>query len=177
MSSIITSKYKPCRRYGIDFWSMNIPKAKLLKVPGDTRKTKKSSLYKQQLSEKQKLYYYYFGISNKQMRNAYRLAIKTEAPQQKFIYLIESRLHAYIMRASSINSPFKIKQMINHRNVYVNGKKCTYKSYVVKNSDVIEFNNEKLVVADDYSKKMTIMGAKPMPFTPNIQMVFSYFKR
>lgn len=170
---IIESKYKICRRYGINFYNCKISKSKLSQLPGDIRSFRgQPSTYKQQLQEKQKLFYFYYGITNLQLKSLYIKSKKTDDPIKTFSEMVNSRLHCFILRHNSkTSSPFMINQMIRHGNVIVNGIKTPYKSFQLKDGDNVEFMGETLV----YQRDMEFRN--PMPYTPDYQLIIDFFRR
>ena len=96
-----------------------------------------------QLQAKQKLKAYYGNINERQFRNIYKKAVMLKGDTgENLIGLLERRLDAVIYRAKFATTIFSARQLINHGNVSVNGKKVNIRSYLVKEEDTIEIRDK-----------------------------------
>lgn len=106
----------------------------------------KLSSYARQLREKQKVKRLY-GMKEKQFRRFYALAVKTakNSNQDKgyvMLQMLERRLDNVIYVAMLAKSKNASRQFVSHGHVYVNGKRVTIPSFVVRVNDVIELKED-----------------------------------
>ena len=102
------------------------------------RTGKKVSEYGLQLREKQKAKFIY-GVLEKPFRNYYEKASKMKGMVgENLMVLLESRLDNVLFRAGLGRTRMETRQIVDHRNVLVNGKCVNIPSYLVKAGDVIE---------------------------------------
>ncbi len=102
------------------------------------RAGKKMSEYGLQLREKQKAKFIY-GVLEKPFRNYYEKASKMKGMVgENLMVLLESRLDNVLFRAGLGRTRMETRQIVDHRNVLVNGKCVNIPSYLVKAGDVIE---------------------------------------
>ncbi len=92
----------------------------------------KFSEFKKQLYEKQKLRYNY-GISEKQLRNLFKEAIRSKDPAGKVLLrLLESRLDNVVFRLGLAPTIPAARQIVTHGHIMVDGRKTDRPSYRVK---------------------------------------------
>ncbi len=102
------------------------------------RAGKKTSEYGLQLREKQKAKFIY-GVLEKPFRNYYEKAAQMKGMVgENLLVLLESRLDNVLFRAGLGRTRMETRQIVDHRNVLVNGKCVNIPSYLVKPGDVIE---------------------------------------
>ena len=102
------------------------------------RAGKKTSEYGLQLREKQKAKFIY-GVLEKPFRNYYEKASRMKGMVgENLLVLLESRLDNVLFRAGLGRTRMETRQIVDHRNVLVNGKCVNIPSYLVKPGDVIE---------------------------------------
>ena len=102
------------------------------------RTGKKTSEYGLQLREKQKAKFIY-GVLEKPFRNYYEKASRMKGMVgENLLVLLESRLDNVLFRAGLGRTRMETRQIVDHRNVLVNGKCVNIPSYLVKPGDVIE---------------------------------------
>lgn len=105
---------------------------------GATRMRGKSSNYKLQLVEKQKIRFNY-GVSEKQLRKYFAQASRMRGNKgANLLLLLESRLDNMLYRAGFAPSAPAARQMIGHGHVLVNGRKVDRCGFQVSASDTIE---------------------------------------
>jgi small subunit ribosomal protein S4 len=113
---------------------------------GNGSRAMKLSSYARQLREKQKVKRLY-GMREKQFRRFYDLAVKTakNLNQDKgyvMLQLLERRLDNVVYLAQMARSKGTGRQVVSHGHVYVNGKRVTIPSFVVRVNDVVEMKED-----------------------------------
>ena len=102
------------------------------------RAGKKTSEYGLQLREKQKAKFIY-GMLEKPFRNYYEKAAQMKGMVgENLLVLLETRLDNVLFRAGLGRTRMETRQIVDHRNVMVNGKCVNIPSYRVKPGDVVE---------------------------------------
>ena len=125
------------------------------------RRTKLSE-YGTQLREKQKTKSYY-GVAEKQFRKYFEMASnKKGITGTNLLQILESRLDNVVYRLGFGNSRAQARQLVNHGQFEVNGKKVDIASYLVKPGDVIAVRESK---KDNSTIKANVEenAAKPVP--------------
>ena len=142
MTKRIESKYKVCRRLGVNLWGRaKSPTNKREYGPGQHGQRRKSKMsdFGLQLRAKQKLKGYYGNISEKQFHRYYKEASQAKGDtSENLIGLLERRLDAVVYRMKFVPTVFAARQFVNHGHVKVNGKRVNIPSYRVKEGDIIE---------------------------------------
>ena len=101
------------------------------------QKRAKLSEYGTQLREKQKTKSYY-GVGEKQFRGYFEMASnKKGVTGENLLQILESRLDNVVYRLGFGVSRAQARQLVNHGQFEVNGKKVDIPSYLVKAGDVI----------------------------------------
>jgi small subunit ribosomal protein S4 len=133
------------RREGVDLFLKGGHRAnaklekRLSKHPGQSvgRRSKLSD-YGVQLREKQKLKRIY-GVLERQFRVTFQRATKKQGVTgENLIQLLESRLDNTVFRLFFASSRPEARQLVNHGHIYVNGRRVSIPSYVIKPGDRIE---------------------------------------
>ena len=126
---------KECRALDLDPVYLGIDK----KSHRNTKRSnKKTSEYGLQLREKQKAKFIY-GVLEKPFRNYYEKASKMKGMVgENLMILLETRLDNVLFRAGLGRTRRETRQIVDHREVLVNGKCVNIPSYRVKAGDVIE---------------------------------------
>jgi len=107
----------------------------------------KTSDYKRQLIEKQKLRWQY-NISEKQMLNYYKKsAQKTGNTADNLAMMLETRLDAVVYRGGLARTIFAARQYVTHGHIEVNGKRVDIPSYHVKANDVVSVRQKSRKIA------------------------------
>ena len=125
------------------------------------RRTKLSE-YGTQLREKQKTKSYY-GVAEKQFRKYFEMASnKKGITGTILLQILESRLDNVVYRLGFGSSRAQARQLVNHGQFEVNGKKVDIASYLVKPGDVVAVRENK---KDNATIKANIEenAAKPVP--------------
>jgi len=142
-------KGKTVRRLGVNIYG-NPKYDKLLdrkpNGPGKergARKRGKTSVYGEQLKEKQKFRFAY-GISERQFRNLYKKASRMPGVTgDNMISLMEQGLDNTIYRMGFAISRAQARQMVTHAYFFINGKPVNIPSMCVSVNDVITTKNKK----------------------------------
>jgi len=143
MTKRIQSKYKVSRRLGVNLWGRAKDPVNKKNFPpgqhGAAGTHKKASDFGTQLKAKQKLKGYYGNISERQMRAAYREALRRRGDTGEILVgLLEKRLDMVVYRMNFVPTIFAARQFVSHKHVLVNGKSVNIASYQVKEGDVVE---------------------------------------
>ena len=145
MTKRLSSKYKICRRLGVNLWGRpKSPTNKREYGPGEHgQRRRKPSDYGIQLSAKQKLRGYYGNITERQFHRVYAEAVRRRGDTgENLIGLLERRLDAVIYRLKFVPTVFAARQFINHGHIRVNGRRVDIPSYRVGEGDVIEMREK-----------------------------------
>ena len=154
-----TPVLKRCRSLGMEPMYLGIDKKSNRK---STRANRKVSEYGLQLREKQKAKFIY-GVLEKPFRNLY-----AKAEQQKgltgpnLMTLLELRLDNVIFRLGFARTRREARQIVDHKNVLVNGKSVNIPSYQVKAGDKIEIR-EKSKGSERYKGILEVTGGRLVP--------------
>lgn len=109
--------------------------------PGMAQKRRKTSIYGQALTEKQKIKYYY-GLREVNLRKYFAKAKQMKGNTGAHLMTIcERRLDNVIRRAGFASTRPQSRQGIVHGHFLVNGKRVDRPSYQVKAGDVITVKN------------------------------------
>jgi small subunit ribosomal protein S4 len=112
--------------------------------PGEPKKGRiRETEYARQLKEKQKVKFAY-GLSERQFRNLFYKA-KTSGGVTGDIMLItlERRLDNVVYRMGMAASRRQARQLVSHGHVYLNGRKVTIPSALVRPGDLISAKDRK----------------------------------
>ena len=140
MSKRLQSKYKICRRLGVNLWGRaKSPTNKRDYGPGQHgQRRRKPSDFGTQLQAKQKLRGYYGNITEKQFQRYYEKAVNVKGDTgENLIGLLERRLDAVVYRMKFVPTVFAARQFVSHGHVRVNGTRVTIPSYLVKEGDEV----------------------------------------
>lgn len=117
----------------------------------------KTSDYKMQLKEKQKVKWIY-GVLEKQFRSYYNEARKDpKATGTKMLQLLEFRLDNVIYRLGFAPTRAAARQFITHGHVMVNSKKLDIPSYQVRINETVSINTK---IADNPDVKKGLEDKK-----------------
>lgn len=102
-----------------------------------------------QLLEKQKLKFQYM-INERSLRRYYDRAVTmTGVAGTNLLRLLDERLDATLVRSGLVPTILAARQLVNHRHVFINGKRVNKPSHVVGPSDVVTLGEK--------AKKMTFI--------------------
>ncbi len=132
---------KQCRSLGIEPTVIGINKKSNRNF---SRAGKKISEYGNQLKEKQKAKFIY-GVLEKPFRNNFEKAkkIKTGTTGDNMMILLERRLDNVVFRLGYGRTRTEARQIVDHKQILVNGKCVNIPSYLVNAGDVIEIKEGK----------------------------------
>ncbi len=132
---------KRCRSLGLDPVYLGIDK-KSTRGAANGRRPGKKSEYALQLREKQKAKFIY-GVLEKPFRNYYELAKRQKGlTGDNLMIILESRLDNIVFRAGFARTRAEARQIVDHKQLTVNGKNVNIPSYRVKAGDVIEIKEK-----------------------------------
>ena len=131
---------KRCRSLGLEPTVLGYDKKSRRTL---TRSNRKMSEYGLQLREKQKAKFIY-GVLEKPFRNYYEKADRQKGMTgENLMIMLESRLDNVIFRLAFARTRREARQIVDHKQVTVNGKIVNIPSYLVKAGDVIEIRESK----------------------------------
>lgn len=152
---------KKCRSLGLDPVYLGIDKKSRRGAPNGRRPGKKSE-YALQLREKQKAKFIY-GVLEKPFHNYYEKAKQMKGMTgENLMILLESRLDNVIFRAGFARTRKEARQIVDHKQLTVNGKCINIPSYRVSAGDVIEIK-EKCKGSARYAEIREITGGRLVP--------------
>ena len=126
---------KRCRSLGLEPSYLGIDKKSKRQL---NRGNKKISEYGLQLREKQKAKFIY-GVLEKPFHNYFVKADRMKGMTgANLMTLLESRLDNVVFRLGFARTRKEARQIVDHKNILVNGKQVNIPSYLVKAGDVIE---------------------------------------
>ena len=131
---------KRCRSLGLEPTVLGYDKKSRRTL---TRSGRKMSEYGLQLREKQKAKFIY-GVLEKPFRNYYEKADRMKGMTgENLMIMLERRLDNVIFRLAFARTRREARQIVDHKQVTVNGKVVNIPSYLVKAGDVIEIRESK----------------------------------
>ena len=126
------------------------------------RANRKMSEYGLQLREKQKAKFIY-GVLEKPFRNYYTKAERMNGMTgENLMILLERRLDNVVFRMGFGRTRRETRQMVDHKNILVNGKCVNIPSYLVKAGDVIEVK-EKCKSSQRYKDALEVTAGRLVP--------------
>ncbi|MCD8104982.1 MAG: 30S ribosomal protein S4 [Lachnospiraceae bacterium] len=130
---------KRCRSLGLEPTVLGYDKKSRRELKRTNRKV---SEYGLQLREKQKAKFIY-GVLEKPFRNYYKKADKMQGQTgANLMIMLESRLDNVIFRLGFARTRKEARQIVDHKQVLVNGKQVNIPSYLVKAGDKIEIKEK-----------------------------------
>ena len=150
---------KRCRSIGMDPIYLGIDKKSNRELK---RANRKMSEYGLQLREKQKAKFIY-GVLEKPFRNYYTKAERMNGMTgENLMILLERRLDNVVFRMGFGRTRRETRQMVDHKNILVNGKCVNIPSYLVKAGDVIEVK-EKCKSSQRYKDALEVTAGRLVP--------------
>ena len=150
---------KRCRSLGMDPIYLGIDKKSNRELK---RANRKMSEYGLQLREKQKAKFIY-GVLEKPFRNYYTKAERMNGMTgENLMILLERRLDNVVFRMGFGRTRRETRQMVDHKNILVNGKCVNIPSYLVKAGDVIEVK-EKCKSSQRYTDALEVTAGRLVP--------------
>ena len=150
---------KRCRSLGLDPIYLGIDKKSNRELK---RANRKVSEYGLQLREKQKAKFIY-GVLEKPFRNYYKKAERMPGMTgPNLMILLESRLDNVIFRLGLARTRREARQIVDHKQVLVNGKCVNIPSALVSAGDVVEIK-EKCRDSQRYKDIAEATGGRLIP--------------
>ena len=150
---------KRCRSLGLEPMVLGYDKKSRRSL---TRSGRKMSEYALQLREKQKAKFIY-GVLEKPFRNYYEKADRMKGMTgENLMIMLERRLDNVIFRLAFARTRREARQIVDHKQVTVNGKVVNIPSYLVKAGDVIEIRESKKDSVR-YKDIIEVAGARVVP--------------
>jgi len=141
---------KTCKKYGVKLY-LKGRRCETVKCSADPRENKKRkrttfvrrkkiSEYGIQLMEKNKVKVYY-GVLERQFRRYFENAKKHQGiTGENLLQFLESRLDSTLFRANWTYSRRMAKQLVNHGEIRVNGRRMDRPGYVLKTGDTVQLH-------------------------------------
>ena len=150
---------KRCRSLGMDPVYLGIDKKSNRQLK---RSNRKMSEYGLQLREKQKAKFIY-GVLEKPFRNYFEKAQRMNGMTgENLMVLLESRLDNVVFRLGFARTRREARQIVDHKQVLVNGKQVNIPSYLIKAGDVIEIKEGKKS-SQRYKDIVEVTGGRLVP--------------
>ena len=150
---------KRCRSLGMDPVFLGIDKKSNRQLK---RTNRKMSEYGLQLREKQKAKFIY-GVLEKPFRNYFKKADRmTGMTGENLMIILESRLDNVIFRLGFARTRREARQIVDHKQVLVNGKSVNIPSYLISAGDVIEIKEDKKA-SQRYKDIVEVTGGRLVP--------------
>ena len=150
---------KRCRSLGMDPVYLGIDKKSNRQLK---RSNRKMSEYGLQLREKQKAKFIY-GVLEKQFLNYFKKADQMSGMTgENLMVLLESRLDNVVFRLGFARTRREARQIVDHKQVLVNGKQVNIPSYLIKAGDVIEIKEGKKS-SQRYKDIVEVTGGRLVP--------------
>ena len=150
---------KRCRSLGMDPVYLGIDKKSNRQLK---RSNRKMSEYGLQLREKQKAKFIY-GVLEKPFLNYFKKADQMSGMTgENLMVLLESRLDNVVFRLGFARTRREARQIVDHKQVLVNGKQVNIRSYLIKAGDVIEIKEGKKS-SQRYKDIVEVTGGRLVP--------------
>ena len=150
---------KRCRSLGMDPVYLGIDKKSNRQLK---RSNRKMSEYGLQLREKQKAKFIY-GVLEKPFLNYFKKADQMSGMTgENLMVLLESRLDNVVFRLGFARTRREARQIVDHKQVLVNGKQVKIPSYLIKAGDVIEIKEGKKS-SQRYKDIVEVTGGRLVP--------------
>ena len=150
---------KRCRSLGMDPVYLGIDKKSNRQLK---RSNRKMSDYGLQLREKQKAKFIY-GVLEKPFLNYFKKADQMSGMTgENLMVLLESRLDNVVFRLGFARTRREARQIVDHKQVLVNGKQVNIPSYLIKAGDVIEIKEGKKS-SQRYKDIVEVTGGRLVP--------------
>ena len=150
---------KRCRSLGMDPVYLGIDKKSNRQLK---RSNRKMSEYGLQLREKQKAKFIY-GLLEKPFLNYFKKADQMSGMTgENLMVLLESRLDNVVFRLGFARTRREARQIVDHKQVLVNGKQVNIPSYLIKAGDVIEIKEGKKS-SQRYKDIVEVTGGRLVP--------------
>ena len=150
---------KRCRSLGMDPVYLGIDKKSNRQLK---RSNRKMSEYGLQLREKQKAKFIY-GVLEKPFLNYFKKADQMSGMTgENLMVLLESRLDNVVFRLGFARTRREARQIVDHKQVLVNGKQVNIPSYLIKAGEVMEIKEGKKS-SQRYKDIVEVTGGRLVP--------------
>ena len=150
---------KRCRSLGMDPVYLGIDKKSNRQLK---RSNRKMSEYGLQLREKQ-IAKFIYGVLEKPFLNYFKKADQMSGMTgENLMVLLESRLDNVVFRLGFARTRREARQIVDHKQVLVNGKQVNIPSYLIKAGDVIEIKEGKKS-SQRYKDIVEVTGGRLVP--------------
>ena len=150
---------KRCRSLGMDPVYLGIDKKSNRQLKRSNRKMSEYGLH---LREKQKAKFIY-GVLEKPFLNYFKKADQMSGMTgENLMVLLESRLDNVVFRLGFARTRREARQIVDHKQVLVNGKQVNIPSYLIKAGDVIEIKEGKKS-SQRYKDIVEVTGGRLVP--------------
>ena len=150
---------KTCKSLGLSPATLGVMKETTRNMK---QKRRKQSEYGIQLNEKQKVKFIY-GVLEKPFHRYYEMAMKSSGVTgEALLQYLERRLDNVVFRLGFGRTRREARQIVDHKQILVNGKCVNIPSYLVKAGDVIEIR-EKCKSSQRYKDVLEVTGARMVP--------------
>ena len=150
---------KRCRSLGMDPVYLGIDKKSNRQLK---RSNRKMSEYGLQLREKQKAKFIY-GVLEKPFLNYFKKADQMSGMTgENLMVLLESRLDNVVFRLGFARTRREARQIVDHKQVLVNGQQVNIPSYLIQAGDVIEIKEGKKS-SQRYKDIVEVTGGRLVP--------------
>ena len=150
---------KRCRSLGMDPIYLGIDKKSNRQLK---RANRKMSEYGLQMREKQKAKFIY-GVLEKPFRNYFEKASRMNGlTGENLMIILESRLDNVVFRLGFARTRREARQIVDHKQILVNGKQINIPSYLIKAGDVIEIKEAKKA-SPRYKAIVEVTGGRLVP--------------
>ncbi len=113
--------------------------------PGMHTRPRKTTDYCAQLREKQKAKRIY-GVLERQFQKYFTSAVRQKGNTgENLLILLERRLDNVVLNLGLAKSRFDARQMVAHGHVFVNGRRLSVPSYLVKSGDDVELRGKERI--------------------------------
>ena len=139
MARYLGPKDRLSRREGFDLFGKGAKLTRLTVPPGvhGPKGVRRQTQYGRQLREKQKAKRFY-GVMEKQFKKYVTQALKAKGNTgERLLSLLERRLDNVVFRLGFAPTRPAARQLVSHRQVFVNAKKVNIPSYQVKPGETI----------------------------------------
>jgi small subunit ribosomal protein S4 len=143
MTKRLKSKFGVCKKLNRNYNNIwGLPKGESLRcVNNENKKKKKPSVYGKLLRVKQSLRYFYCNMQERSFKRILKQSVDSPLTTlDRFVSLLESRLDVVLFRSCFVPSLYKARQMVNHGNVLVNGKRVKDPGTRLSQLDLIEID-------------------------------------
>lgn len=179
MSTYRGPRLRKVRALGVSLPGLTHKEPAKRKLPpgeaGGQHRRRRLSVYRMQLSEKQKIRFNY-GLSEKQLQAYYDEAARLPGETGvNLLQLVERRLDNVVARSGLVPTIPAARQLVSHGHVTVNGRKVDIPSYLVGVGDIVslkESSRDLKIVVDNIAQGRGIGVPTYLEVDPKARKVF-----